>query len=122
MVRENRRLGVEYMPSLQESQTVFHLIDSIFCICGCLTLRNFMTTFPVDKEYDGERWGEKDYFYTMDVLKKMDLDKPIGRNELSELLWDYMNADLRHAYIEFTDAMSEIYRSLSTLSLLVLVT
>lgn len=111
VVRENRRLGVEYMPSLQESQTVFHLIDSIFCICGCLTLRNFMTTFPVDKEYDGERWGEKDYFYTMDVLKKMDLDKPIGRNELSELLWDYMNADLRHAYIEFTDAMSEIYRA-----------
>ena len=38
-------------------------------------------------------------------------DKPIGRDELSELLWDYMNADLRHAYVEFTTAMSAIYKA-----------
>ena len=36
---------------------------------------------------------------------------PIGRDELSELLWDYDNEDLRHAYIEFTTAMSAIYRA-----------
>lgn len=47
----------------------------------------------------------------MDVLKKMDWDKPIGRDELSELLWDYMNVELRHAYVEFTTAMSAIYRA-----------
>lgn len=41
----------------------------------------------------------------------MDQDKPIGRDELSELLWDYMNADLRYAYMEFTTAMNAIYRS-----------
>ena len=41
----------------------------------------------------------------------MDWDKPIGRDKLSELLWDYENADLRHAYIEFTTAMSAIYRA-----------
>ena len=37
--------------------------------------------------------------------------KPIGRDELSELLWDYDNSDLRHAYIEFTTAMSAIYKA-----------
>ena len=47
----------------------------------------------------------------MEVLDKMDWDAPIGRDELSELLWDYMNADLRHAYIEFTNAMSAIYQA-----------
>lgn len=41
----------------------------------------------------------------------MDWDKPIGRDELSELLWDYDNLDLRHAYLEFTTAMSAIYRA-----------
>ena len=41
----------------------------------------------------------------------MDWDKPIGRDELSELLWDYMNVELRHAYLEFTNAMSAIYRA-----------
>lgn len=47
----------------------------------------------------------------MEALSKMDWDKPIGRDELSELLWDYDNSDLRHAYIEFTTAMSVIYRA-----------
>lgn len=109
--RENDRLGTGYEPSLEEQKIRFQLIDAIFTVCGHLTLRNFVTTFPIDKDYDGHKWECKDYFYTMDVLSKMDWDKPIGRDELSELLWDYENADLRHAYIEFTTAMSAIYRS-----------
>lgn len=109
--RESDRHGVEYTQTLEESQATFQLIDAIFTVCGCLTLRNFVTTFPIDKMYDGAKWECKDYFYTMDVLSKMDWDKPIGRDELSELLWDYENADLRHAYVEFTTAMSAIYRA-----------
>lgn len=109
--RENKRLGTEYQQSLEEAQATFQLIDAIFTICGCLTLRNFVNTFPIDKTYDGAKWECKDYFNTMDVLSKMDWDKPIGRDELSELLWDYENADLRHVYVEFTTAMSAIYRA-----------
>lgn len=109
--RENDRLGTGYEPSLEEQQAKFQLIDAIFIVCGHLTLRNFVTTFPIDKTYDGEKWECKDYFYTMNVLSKMDWEKPIGRDELSELLWDYMNDDLRHAYVEFTTAMSAIYRA-----------
>lgn len=109
--RENDRLGTGYDPSLEEQQVKFQLIDAIFTVCGHLTLRNFVTTFPIDKDYDGAKWECKDYFYTMDVLSKMDWDAPIGRDELSELLWNYDNADLRHAYVEFTTAMSALYRS-----------
>lgn len=109
--RENDRLGTGYQQSLQELQVTFQLIDATFTVCGCLTLRNFVNTFPIDKEYDGAKWECKDYFSTMEVLSKMDWDKPIGRDELSELLWDYENNDLRHAYIEFTTAMSAIYKS-----------
>lgn len=109
--RENARLGIDESKTLKQNQYRFQLIDSIFGVLGCLTLRNFVTTFPIDKTYDGAKWEEKDYFYTMDVLSKMDWDKPIGRDELSELLWDYENADLRHAYIEFTTAASAILRA-----------
>ncbi len=109
--RENDRLGTGYDPSLEEQKIKFQLIDAIFTVCGHLTLRNFVNTFPIDKDYDGAKWECKDYFYTMDVLSKMDWDKPIGRDNISELLWDYENADLRHAYIEFTTAMSAIYRA-----------
>jgi len=111
ITRENRKLGIDESRTLAEEQLRFTVIDSIFTILGCLTLRNFVTTFPIDKTYDGAKWECKDYFSTMDVLSKMDWDKPIGRDELSELLWDYENADLRHAYVEFTTAMSAIYRA-----------
>lgn len=111
MKRKNNRLGVEHQQTLEEAQATFQLIDAIFTVCGFLTLRNFVTTFPIEKYYKGAKWEEKDYFYTMEVLSKMDWDKPISRNELSELLWDYDNEDLRHAYVEFTTAMSAIYRA-----------
>ena len=109
--RENNRLGVDHQQTLEEAQATFQLIDAIFTVCGFLTLSNFVSTFPIDKYYKGAKWEEKDYFFTMEVLKNMDWDKPIGRDELSELLWDYENEDLRNAYVEFTTAMSAIYRA-----------
>lgn len=111
VARENRRLGIDEGRTLAEEQVRFKVIDGIFTILGCLTLRDFVTTFPIEKYYKGAKWEEKDYFYTMEVLSKIDWDKPIGRDELSELLWDYDNSDLRHAYIEYTTAMSAIYRA-----------
>ena len=111
VTRENTRLGIDEGRTLAEEQVRFKVIDGIFTILGCLTLRNFVNTFPIDKTYDGAKWQCKDYFSTMEVLSKMDWDEPIGRDELSELLWDYDNEDLRHAYIEFTTAMSAIYRA-----------
>lgn len=111
VARENMRLGIDKGRTLEEEQVRFIVIDSIFTVLSCLTLRNFVNTFPVEKYYDGDKWEEKDYFYTMEVLSAMDMDRPIGRNELSELLWDYMNADLRHAYLEYTSAMSAMFKA-----------
>ncbi len=111
VTRENVKLGIDEPKTLKQNQYRYQLIDNIFGILGCLTLRNFVITFPIDKTYDGAKWEEKDYFSTMEVLSKMDWDKPIGRDELSELLWDYDNEDLRHVYVEFTTAMSAIYRA-----------
>lgn len=109
--RENERAGTDYRQSLEESQAIFNLIDAIFTIMGYIKLKNLVVTFPITKDFDGAKWECKDYFYTMNVLSKMDWDKPVGRDNISELLWDYENDDLRHAYIEFTCAMSAIYRS-----------
>ena len=106
------RLGIDQGRTLAEEKVRFTVIDDIFTILSCLTLRNFVVTFPVEKYYDGDKWEEKDYFYTMDVLKDMDWNGPIGRDKLSEeLLWDYYNADLRHAYMEYTSAMSAMYKA-----------
>lgn len=109
--RENNTLGTGYTRSIKESQAMFQLIDAIFIICGYLTLRNFITIFPIEKRYDGEKWECKDYYFTMNALSDIDWDKPIGRDNISELLWDYENIELRHVYVDFMSAMSDIYKS-----------
>ena len=109
--RENERVGTDYKQSLEESQATFNLIDAIFTVMGYIKLKNIVITFPITKDFDGNKWGCKDYFYTMDVLSKMDWDKPIGRDKVYDLLWDYHNNDLREVCVEFTCAMSAIYRS-----------
>lgn len=111
VTRENMKLGIDKGRTLAEEQVRFTVFDSIFTVLGCLTLRNFVTAFPIEKYYKGGKWEGKDYFSTMEVLKDMDWDKHIGRDELSELLWDYGNEELRHAYIEFTTSASAILRS-----------
>ncbi len=111
VTRENMKLGIDKGRTLEEEQVRFTAIDSIFTVLGCLTLRNFVNTFPIEKYYKGDKWEEKDYFSTMEVLSVMNWDEPIGRDELSELLWDYYNEDLRHAYMEYTSAMSAIYKA-----------
>ncbi len=108
--RENERIEVGYKKPEEQSQYFYQFIDLIFTICGQLTLKNFVITFPITKSYDGEKWEMKDYFYTMDVLNEMDWNKPIGREQISELLWDYQNDDLREAYVEYMGAMSDIYQ------------
>ena len=64
VTRENMKLGIDEGRTLIEEQIRFKMIDGIFAILGCLTLKNFVTTFPVDKTYDGGKWQCKDYFST----------------------------------------------------------
>lgn len=109
--KEKKRLGIDEPKTLEDNQYHFQLIDSIFSVLGCLTLRNFVNTFPVDKTYDGKKWDCKDYFYTMEVLSKMNWDKPIGRDKFFEFLWDYENKDLRNVCIDYMCSMSAVYRS-----------
>lgn len=51
--------------------------DAIICAIGKLTPRQMMDLFPIKKEYDGERFGCKDYFYTRKSVEKYALDRKI---------------------------------------------
>lgn len=43
-----------------------------------LTPREFLNMFPVSKEYYGEEYGFKDYFFTMKNLDRFPMDEKIG--------------------------------------------
>ena len=109
--KEYQKLGLgEENKTLKNIQGKYVIINSVLVVLGCLTLRNFVTTFPVEKRYDGEKWQRKDYFYTMDVLSKMDWDKPIGEDNILDFLWNYENRDLREVCVEYVTVMSDLYR------------
>lgn len=108
--RENQRLDSTYQTPFEVKQNSFNLIDAIFGIIGCIKLGNLINIFPIDKTYDGDKWGCKDYFFTMDVLKEKGLDNAVGRDGVFDLMWDYENRDLREFTVFYMSCMSAMYK------------
>lgn len=76
---------------------------------GRLTPSELEQMYPVIKEYDGEKWGSKDYFYTMDKLRRLPVDNPIGdENDVACLLWDYQNADLEFIILYWQSVLGDL--------------
>lgn len=80
--------------TLEQIQSDFEFLECVKMLMGKLTPREFMSMFPIGKEYDGARFECKDYFYTIEKLKEIDLDAPIGIEGLEDFLWIYWNDDL----------------------------
>ena len=93
--------GVKYINSLEELQVYtredvanrFQFADTVMSMMANLTPREFMNLFPIAKEYDGDKWGIKDYFYTMEYIKKLSPDEPIG-DKIQDFLWNYTNHEI----------------------------
>lgn len=96
----------------------FQFISSIKSLMECMTLKQFMTTFPIEKTYDGERWGVKDYYYTINYIKEIGLNPQdeLGEHTL-ELLTAYMNPDICDLFVKSLTTMSAIRRHEGHLSL-----
>lgn len=105
------KLDMEYPEDINSIETTFNLISSIFTVMSGLNPRNFMMTFPVSKEFDGEKWCSKDYFTTMNEINKLDIDKPIGVKNMENLLWDYQNDLISGYYAEFLCTASAMRRA-----------
>ena len=85
--------GKRYEQPQEVRQNLYDTIDRVYNFIGFLTIRDLLSIFPIRKDYDGELYQCKDYFYTVDALSKMDWDKPIGRDNVFSLMWDYCNED-----------------------------
>lgn len=94
--------GIKFMPTAfdhnweytdDELSEWFNQINQIGNMISLLTPREFMNIFPITKDYDGCKHGVKDYFFTMNVIRKMGIDHSI--DEPYEFLFDYMNWDIQ---------------------------
>ncbi|MET3659629.1 hypothetical protein [Sporosarcina psychrophila] len=88
----------------------FNTISMLNSMMGTFTPREFLTVFPITKEYDGERYGMKDYFYTKKAIEEFGMDKVIGE-EMKRFHWDYTNRELTKFATRTMAIMSAISRS-----------
>lgn len=91
-------------------------IFQIITLIEALTPREFMQIFPLAKDYDGQRWETKDYFYTMDYSEILGMDVPIGEN-VFEFLMEYWNADVMLFATKALSALSAIHEEQSSIGI-----
>lgn len=95
--------------SCLEIESRYKEVKAVLDAIGRLTPQKLLQLYPVTKEYDGERWDCKDYFYTMDKLKQWPPDKPIGTaQEVACLLWEYQNQDLEIMLLQWMDVIDDL--------------
>lgn len=86
----------------------FGLVDGIGGMIALLTPRELMQMFPITKEYDGKKYGMKDYFFTVNVIDQKGIDNPI--EEPYDFLFDYMNTDTQVFMCSWTAIINRGYQ------------
>ena len=107
----NRLLALGELQTTEESVKMdFWAVDVMLTLISGLTPRNLMIAFPITKDFDGKRWGWKDYFFTIDEINKLDMDNQIGKETMIRLLVDYQNPLLEELFLESFKTMSDYNR------------
>lgn len=118
--------GVNYVVSYKyptkdckESMDVaflLHFINVVKVLMTKLTPSEIIRVFPIKKDYNGEKYGVKDYFYTINMLEKYNLDEPIGDN-IDDFLWYYHNDTLREFLVVMLSTVSDLRKLEGKLSI-----
>lgn len=89
-------------------QYFWAFIESVSARIGYLTPQEFVRLFPITKEYDGEKYGVKDYFYTIEKINAMP-DEPIGEENVSEFLFNYCNRDINEYMVTWMGIVNRLH-------------
>ena len=100
---------IEKRLSYEDSQSILNAMLSITDMMAGLTPTEFMRVFPIPKEYDGDKYGMKDYFSTMEYVKGFPQDEPIGKGEILGFLMRYYNLDILKFNVRMVSVISDIW-------------
>lgn len=97
--------------TIEDLERLITLNDVLLDLISELTPIEFMTIFPPEKVYDGEKYQSKDYYSTMQALNEFGLNNAIGtRDAALSLLFDYMNTDVMDYNVKNLIIISAINR------------
>lgn len=86
------------------------LIMYIRGLIAKMTPVELMNVFPIIKEYNGDKYCSKDYFYTKAEMDKLKQNELIGIDKVDGVLWDYQNNDVRYFLMNQLSTASDIRR------------
>ena len=90
----------------------FAFVELMLQILGHLTLKQVMGIFPIDKDYDGDKYCCKDYFYAIEHLQGVNPDDLIYHRfpEINDFTWVYWNRDIFELDAVLVEIASDIRR------------
>lgn len=90
-------------------ETDFDFVSIILAMLRFVTPKEFICMFPPEKRYDGAKYQSKDYFTTMEAIKKLDMEQSINDEiVLLNLLWDYRNREINRFMVSWMSAVSHM--------------
>ena len=88
----------------------FGIYSLTLSVIGRLTPQEFLNIFPTTKEYDGSKFGMKDYFSVQEEMTHWEQSEPIGNNEqVFDFLWDLYNSDINLFMVGAMSSMSSVH-------------
>lgn len=91
----------------EEAHSDFQLHSVLKQMIEQLTPYEFMQLFPIKKEYDGHKYGMKDYFYTKSYIdNELEIDKLIP--DALFFLSEYWNDDIHKACMKMMGNLSDL--------------
>lgn len=112
--RNANRTGIfeKKVLNYDELMEEFDFVNLMYEIMGHLTLNQIKGIFPLDKEYDGEKYCCKDYFYATEHLKDVDPDDLLCHqfSDMNDFTWIYWNREIFELDAVMIDIASDIRR------------
>lgn len=95
--------------SLENVEWTYKRCQDIMEAIGNLAPAQLIQLFPVTKDFTGDKYGWKDYFWTMKRLEKFPQDKPIGSEQnAADILWDYVNHDTEFFFLTWMNCVDDM--------------
>lgn len=95
--------------SYEEIEWLYKNTNAVMKAIGLLTPEELVQLFPITKDFDGVKYGCKDYFWTMDKIKVLPQGKPIGtEQDVADLLWDYVNKDTEWFFLNWDSSIMDL--------------
>lgn len=114
LIKQNVFYGIKVMnmksnaTNYEESHSDFEMHSVIKQLVELLTPIEFIQLFPIMKDFDGHKYGMKDYSYTRDYIDNLDQSKPIPDG--LEFLMEYWNEDINKFNLKVMVNISDLRR------------